>query len=316
MIEFHHDTVPIGYLSLIRKNRNFRQLWYGQLVSNLGDWFNLIASASLLAELTESGLAVGMLFVIRTLAPFLAGPFGGVIADRYNRRNIMLVTNLLKVPIIFAFLLVRNTEDVWLLYLLTALQLFLSGIFFPARSAMLPDVVAHNEIGTATAITGATFAAMLAIGSALGGFFSGMVGIYPAFVVNGLAYLLSAFFFTRILLDEPGAINVVGKTVTKIFAEYLDGLRYIKAHPYLFVLALHKVFGGLLLGSTFEVVQVAIAQTVFVMGSSGSSSMGLMFAISGVGLMLSTLVLPYFVKNHIPRLVWIITAGYLMYGCI
>lgn len=312
MIDPNLGSVPVGYLALICSNRNFRNLWLGQLVSNLGDWFNLIASASLVAMLTGSGLAVGVLFMIRTLAPFLAAPIGGVIADRYNRRKIILITNLLRAPIILAFLWVRDPGDVWLLYLLTGLQLFIGGIFLPARSAMLPDIVSHRAIGTANAITGATFAAMLAIGSALGGVFSGLVGVYPAFGINGLLYLFSVFFIAKIQLEKPASPIDIDRSVFSVFGEYLDGLRYMVKHSYLLAIVPHKAFIGLLLGSTFEVVQVAIAQTVFVIGDGGGSSMGLMFAFSGFGLLFSTLVIKRFVKDQIPQLVWVITAGYLI----
>ncbi len=314
MIDPSFSAVPVGYLVLIRSNRNFQFLWFGQLVSNLGDWFNLIASASLVVKLTDSGLAIGVLFMIRTLAPFLAAPFGGVIADRYNRRNIILITNLLRVPTILSFLLVRDAGDVWLLYLLTAIQLFIGGIFFPARSALLPDIVTQQALGTANAISGATFAAMLAIGSALGGVFSGLVGIYPAFVINGLLYLLSVFLIVQIQLDKIETPKDVDNSIAKVFGEYLDGLRYIAKHSYLLAIAPHKAFMGLLLGSTFEVVQVAIAQTVFVIGDGGGSSMGLMFAFSGFGLLFSTLVIKRFVNDETPQLVWAITAGYLVGG--
>jgi len=85
----------VGYLDLVRNNANYRNLWFGQIVSLLGDWFNLIASAALIASLTQSGLAVGGLFVIRMLAPFLVSPIAGVIADRYNRKNLLIITDLL-----------------------------------------------------------------------------------------------------------------------------------------------------------------------------------------------------------------------------
>lgn len=70
--------IPIGYWALIRDYPNWRYLWFGQIVSLLGDWFNLIASATLLAQLTGSGLAIGALFVVRMLAPFLISPIAGV----------------------------------------------------------------------------------------------------------------------------------------------------------------------------------------------------------------------------------------------
>ncbi len=97
-----------GYLSLVRENRNFRNLWYGQIVSLFGDWFNLIASASLVASLTGSGLAVGSLFVVRMLAPFFVSPLAGVAADRYNRKILLITTDLVRVVVVLGFLFVRD----------------------------------------------------------------------------------------------------------------------------------------------------------------------------------------------------------------
>ena len=78
-----------GYITLVRSNSNFRFLWFGQIVSLCGDWFNLIASAALVATLTKSGFAVGGLFIIRMLAPFLTSPIAGVVADRFNRKQVL-----------------------------------------------------------------------------------------------------------------------------------------------------------------------------------------------------------------------------------
>jgi len=77
----------IGYGQLVRQNKDFRYLWFAQILSNLGDWFNLIASVALVAQLTQSGLAVGGLFVARQLGPFAGSLFSGVLADRYNRKK-------------------------------------------------------------------------------------------------------------------------------------------------------------------------------------------------------------------------------------
>ncbi len=304
---------PTGYRTLIRTNRDFRYLWFGQIVSNLGDWFNLIASASLVAILTDSGLAVGGLFVIRALAPFLASPFGGVIADRYNRRNILIWTDLLRAAAMFGFLLVKEPGDIWLLYALTAFLLFLSGIFYPTRSAILPDLVQRNSIGTATAITGATFSAMLAIGAGLGGLVAGTIGIYQAFIVDGFTFLLSAYFIARIRTRSAAAAGSE-KTISAVLREYVDGLRYMGRHRYLIAIVPNKAFVGLLLGSTFEVVQVAIAEQVFPIGEGGSMSLGLMFAFTGIGLALGPLLLRPFTQDRLRQTAWAITTGYLVGG--
>ena len=181
---------PTGYFELIRKNANFRFLWFGQIVSLFGDWFNLIASAALVATLTESGFAVGGLFIVRMLAPFLTSPIAGVVADRYNRKYILFWADVLRGCTVFGFLLVRDASWIWLVYVLTALQLGISGFFFTARTAILPDLVESRAVGTANAITSATWSAMLALGAAAGGLVAGIFGVYPAFVIDGITFLL------------------------------------------------------------------------------------------------------------------------------
>ena len=104
----------------------------GQIVSLLGDWFNLIASAALIAALTQSGTAVGGLFVVRMLAPFLVSPIAGVVADRYNRRRIVIATDLLRCLVVLGFVLVREPQHAWLVYVLTAIQSASQGFYFPA----------------------------------------------------------------------------------------------------------------------------------------------------------------------------------------
>ena len=126
-----------GYWALARSNANFRYLWSGQIISLLGDWFNLIASAALIAQLTESGLAVGTLFVVRMLAPVLISPLAGVAADRYNRKHILIVSDIGRFFTAAAFLFIRSPEHVWFVYLLSFLQLGIGGFFFPARSPSL-----------------------------------------------------------------------------------------------------------------------------------------------------------------------------------
>ena len=155
---------PVGYFELVRTNRNFRSLWTGQVVSLLGDWFNLIASAALISHLTRSGLAVGSLFVVRMLAPFLVSPLAGVLADRYNRKLLLIVADIFRGIIVLGFLFVTTPEQAWLLYVLSAIQLAFSGVFFPARNSIIPDIVSRTELGAANAISTTTWSVMLSLG--------------------------------------------------------------------------------------------------------------------------------------------------------
>lgn len=308
------ETRSGGYLELICSNRDFRFLWSGQIISDLGDWFNLIASASLVGVLTESGLAVGALFFVRTLAPFLASPFGGVIADRYNRRNVLILLNVFRTPLMFGFLLVRNPSMVWLLYVLTALQLFLSGIIYPTRTALLPETISRKKLGAANAVMGASFSVMFAIGAALGGFLSGLIGMYAAFFLNGLLYLTSAAVFAQIHITQTQNNVSAQMNLDHALQEYLDGFRYLATHKYLIAIASHKAFIGLLLGATFEVVLVAISKSVFVLGEGGGMGLGLIFAATGIGMGLGPIIARRWTADHLPKLAWAVVIGYLIGG--
>src|ERR1700742_5241634 len=81
----------VGYTELLRGNRNFRRLWLGRLVSPTGDWFNSVALFTLLLSLTGAGEAVGLVLIIKLLPQFFVGPIAGVVADRFNRKTILIV---------------------------------------------------------------------------------------------------------------------------------------------------------------------------------------------------------------------------------
>lgn len=277
-----NDTTT-GYLALVRENRNFRNLWYGQIVSLFGDWFNLIASASLVASLTGSGLAVGSLFVVRMLAPFFVSPIAGVAADRLNRKILLMTTDLIRVVVVLGFLLVRDPEHVWLLYTLTAVQLAMTGIFFPTRNAILPDIVSTRGLGAANALTSTTWSVMLAAGAAVGGLVSGGFGIYPAFVVDSATFLVSAAFISRIHYHRSAVEDADQASLAQALEAYVDGLRYLRAHPDILVIVLQKAALTLFVAGAYEVIQVELANDVYVIGHGGGISLGIMYAFIGLG---------------------------------
>ena len=269
---------PVGYIDLIRQNSNFRWLWCGQVVTLLGDWFNLIASAILIAELTGSGFAIGVLFTIRMLAPFTVAPIAGICADRYNRKHLLIITDIVRVFIVLGFLFIRDESDIWLLYTLTTLLFAVSGFFSPARSAILPDITTPRELGTANALGAATWSVMLALGAAIGGLTTGLFGSQTAFVIDGLTFALSAGFLFGIKLPAPS--SATGGTPARA---KLTALRYMRQHPDIFFIAMHKAAIALLLSSGFQVVQIAIAKDYFVIGVGGAISLGLMYCMNGIG---------------------------------
>ena len=276
------QPAPVGYRELIRRNPAFRRLWLGQVVSLLGDWFGLIASATLVARLTNSGLAVGALFVARMLPPFLISPVAGVLADRLDRRDLLVAADVVRAVIVLGFLLVREPGDVWLLYALTATQLALSGVFFPARNALLPSLVTRAELGAANALSATTWSTMLAVGAALGGLVAGRFGVRTAFVVDAATYAVSAVILLGIpRLGAPA--GAAARTIRSAGREYVDGLRYLVGHREVLFTACNKGLFALTAGGALQVAQVQIAQQVFVLGDGGSTGLGMMYAVAGLG---------------------------------
>jgi NRE family putative nickel resistance protein-like MFS transporter len=305
------NSDAVGYLELLRGNRNFRLLWSGEIVSLLGDWFDLIASAALIASLTQSGAAVGGLFVVRMLAPFLVSPFAGVAADRYNRKQLLIMTDILRGITVLGFLFVRTPEMVWLVYALTAIQMAGSGFFFPTRNAILPDIVSRRELGAANALTSATWSIMLAFGAALGGLFSGVWGIYPAFIIDSLTFFLSAVLIQRMVYEPPLSLNH-DKSVGAALRQYVEGLNYLRNHVDTLMITLHKAANGLFVAGAFQVLQVTIAETNFPIGEGGTISLGLIYAVTGIGTGVGPIIARYFTGDRDRPLRWAIIVGYLI----
>ncbi|MGB1252954.1 MAG: MFS transporter [Candidatus Promineifilaceae bacterium] len=306
------NASAVNYTELLRNNRNFRWLWGGQIVSLLGDWFNLIASAALLSKLTESGLAIGSLFVVRMLAPFIIAPFAGVIADRYNRKWILIASDIFRGVSVLGFLLVRNPNDVWLLYTLTAVQLGLGGFFYPARNAILPDLVKPEEIGAANAISSATWSTMLAIGAALGGLVAGLWGNEPAFILDALTFVVSAVLIAKIDYQLDDETTKSDKSLYNAIQQYLDGIRYLRKRGDQFIITLLKGTNAILVSTGFQIIQVVIAEDLFVIGESGGISLGLMFGVAGIGTGLGPILARYITKDDNMRLRWAIAAGWII----
>lgn len=299
----------VSYRQLVRQNKAFRYLWSGQIVSLLGDWFNLIASASLIAALTQSGAAIGGLFVLRMLAPFLVSPFAGVVADRYNRKTIVIVTDILRGFVVLGLVLVREPQQVWLIYVLTTIQSASQGFFFPAWNSILPDITQPEELGVANALSSATWSVMLAFGAALGGIVSGIVGVYPAFIIDAMTFFLSAAIIFRMpyrsLLSRDSDQSILAG-----IRQYVDGLSYLRQHIDTFTIAINKGILGLLVIGFYQVVQVTIAEQYFPIGDGGSISLGLMYVSSGIGSGIGPILGRYWARDRGRQLRLAIAIGY------
>src|SRR5436190_9466320 len=178
----------IGYLELLRVNQNFRRLFIGQLVSQTGDWFNSVALFTLLLSLTGSGEAVGYIIIIKLLPSFFVGPLAGVVADRFNRKTIMIVADIVRGFMVLGFLFVQRPEQVWIVYVLAGLEIAVSTFFDPAKSAAVPNIVSREELIPANGLSAASWSVTLALGAALGGVVTDAFGRNTAFIIDSVSF--------------------------------------------------------------------------------------------------------------------------------
>src|ERR1041385_4254927 len=227
------NTDQVGYIDLLRRNRNFRQLWLGQVVSQMGAWFDTIALYTIILKLTGSGRYVGLLLVARFVPSFFFGPISGVVADRFSRRTIMIVSDLLRAVVVLGFLLVRRADQLWIVYVLTVFQLGLSTFFEPAKTAAIPSIVEDRELVAANAISSVTWSAMLTIGAAIGGIITGWFGTDVAFILDAATYLLSAALIARIRVPKRKKRERQKVTLGRLLGtkETIEGIKYVKDRP-------------------------------------------------------------------------------------
>jgi predicted MFS family arabinose efflux permease len=273
----------VGYIDLLRRNRSFRQLWLGQVVSQMGDWFNTIALYTIILKLTGSGRDVGLLLVARFLPSFLFGPISGVIADRFSRRRIMIVSDLLRAAVVLGFLFVRRPDQLWIIYVLTVFQLGLSTFFEPAKTAAIPSIVEDRELVAANAITSVTWSVMLTLGAAIGGLITGWFGTNVAFILDAATYLLSAALITAIRVPKRKKRERQKLALGRLLGitETIDGIRYVKDRPRVLALLLVKPAWGL--GGGIMTLLAVFGERIFPVGRDAAGGIGVLFAARGIG---------------------------------
>lgn len=272
-----------GYVELLRRNRDFRLLWSGQVISQLGDWFDTIALFTLVLRLTGSGRAVGLVLVARFLPSVVLGPLSGVVADRFNRRHVMIASDAARAAVVLGFLFVRRPEQVWLVYVLTILQLGFSAFFEPARSAAVPSVVSERDLVAANSISSVTWSAMLTLGAAIGGPVTGWFGTDAAFVIDSLTYVASALLIASVRLPRRLPREKRKLTVAKALGvtDTLEGLRYVWTRPRVLAVLLVKPAWGL--GGGILTLLPVFGEKIFPVAGSAAVGMSVLYAARGIG---------------------------------
>ena len=274
------------FVALLRNNHNYRNTWIGQVVSEIGDHFNNVAVFGLVLAHTRSGMVVTGVMLARAIPAILAGPLAGVVLDRFDRKRVMIASDLVRAVVALGFILTVTRPDTWLVYLLSGLLMLASPFFSSGRASILPAIATRAELHTANSLTQTTQWTTLSIGTLLGGASVTQFGYEWAFVANSLSFLVSAFCISRLFLPGRGfrapRTAVTEAEVVRPWHEYVEGLRYMRSRPLIFgigMIALGWATGG----GAAQVLFSIFGELVFNRGPAG---IGMIWGCAGIGLVI------------------------------
>ncbi|TVQ67889.1 MAG: MFS transporter, partial [Balneolaceae bacterium] len=190
------------YSKLIRGNHNFRRLWIAQIISNFGDWFGLLAVYALIQKYSGSEFLLGLIIVVKMLSLAFSSPLAGFITDRFNRRRLMIMSDLARGLLVLGFILIISVDQLWLAYVITALQMVFSAIFEPAKTSSIPNVTTPEELVNANILSAASWSIIFTTGMAIGGFATSALGTDTVFIINSVSYMISGVFIYRAVIPQ------------------------------------------------------------------------------------------------------------------
>ncbi|HUG87434.1 MAG TPA: MFS transporter [Actinomycetota bacterium] len=264
-------------LSLLRRNRPFARLYGAQLISFMGDWFTTVALLGLVSDLTGSAVLVSLVLVAHTIPFALLAPIGGHLADRFDRRRLMIVADLARAALAPLYLLVDSSGQVWLAFAVMASVGGIGALFAPAAQAAVPNLVDPEDLPAANVLVGSAWGAMLAVGGALGGLVAATLGRDAAFLGDALTFIVSALLLLgiRARFSEPREEEESERGLARSVSE---SLRYARGEPR--VLALLAVKAGFGLSVGVLGLLPLFALEVWHAGDRGT---GILFAARGLG---------------------------------
>ncbi len=292
------------YYNLLRTNRPYARLWAAQAISLLGDWFSTIVLATLVSDYSHgSGLAISVLLLCRFLPPVIVGPLAGVLVDRFDRKRLMIASDLARVVVVLGFLLADAPDRLWLIYVFSVIQFSISAVFEPSRAAFTPSIVPAECLVEANMVGSITWSVMSAVGGVLGGGVAGLFGTSAALIFDSATFAASALLISRIM---PRAIDPDHPVRPR--ADFVSGLRYVRQRPEIGLTLMVK--GGSVIGS-MDTLMIIYATSVFVVGDKGAGSLGLFWGAYGAGAVLGPLLFERFSDGAISTLRRLISYAFL-----
>ena len=274
-----------GQFAVLMHEREFMRLWLAQAVSNQGDWVYSLGVVASLARRDADASTLALLVVMQAAPRAVAGAFGGPLVDRFSRKRLMIVADLVRAAAVLSLLPMGSPSLVHLYAVAGCLGVF-AAIFQPSLQASIPNVVPEHRLVAANALVSVTFQLAVMIGPITGALLVSQFGLAPAFALNAASFLLSAVLVARMRLPhrhESGHVST-----TSAMRDLREGFRYAATTP---------VVRGILLVTGLVMFAAAIRgplEPLFLLRvlDADVATLGLPAAIWGLGMLLGSSAAP------------------------
>lgn len=287
------------------QSKNYRIYFFGQLVSVIGTWLQIVAQGWLVLQLSNSAFLIGLVAALATAPSLLFSLFGGVIVDRFLKKRILFITQIssMLLALLLGSLTLMHLVNIPIICVLAFLMGTVNAVDAPARQAFVSDLVTKEQLPSAIALNSGIFNAGRVIGPGFAGILIALVGTGGAFIINGISYvaLIIALFFLKIKEKRPV------KNVNPIQA-IKDGINYSLAHPIIKVLLLFTAMVSIF-GWSYTTIMPIIARNTFHVDAKG---LGYLYSATGLGSLLATLMIGIYSKK-VSAVIFII-GGNILFG--
>ena len=266
------------------RHRNFRLFWIGQLISLIGSWMQSLALQWLVYQLTGSASAMGTVAALTSLPVLVISPFTGVLLDRYPKRRVLQVTQLVAMlsALTLAGLVFFDVIQYWHILVMATLNGAVNAVDMPARQSFTSEMVDDRaDLMNAIALNASMFNAARMIGPAVAGILVGAVGLAWAFLLNGLSFIAVMVGLAR--MDLPATV-ARRTSETSPLRDFIEGSRYAVQTPLIRALLL-LVFVPSVLGFGYVSLLPIFADQILTSGwiTNGATRLGLIMTANGVG---------------------------------
>lgn len=304
------------YLRLLRRNPEYTKLWLAQVISLTGDWFNTIVLIGLVTTYSgNSALAISLYLALRVLPPLVFGPFAGVLLDRFNRKNILMWSNILRALIVPLYLLAHDAETLWIIYVVTFIQFTLSTVFEPGQGAIIPALVEPDDIVEGNTLMSVTWSVMLALGAILGGVFAFVFGSQAALIADAFTFAIAGALVWSVQYD-PAKGRKLAKALDlepstdEEDTSFMEGIRFVRKTPQMAATLFVKF--GLSLGNVDTLLSVFATQ-IFVIGNNGGEiSQAILWSALGFGALIGPIITNMFNDGSVVRMRRLISIGFIL----